>query len=189
MKGKNIAIIEGILFLSGSEGVSLKQIKSVLGIKTEACVTLLELYREQLDNDEYRGVTLRKFGEGYKLVTKPEHREYYEELVDNHGRPRLSKAALETLAVIAYNAPITRTQIESIRGLSSDGMLRKLMIKGLIEEVGRSETPGKPILFNVTPHFLDHFGITSVDELPKINKPVEDDVVGENIFDTKYTEE
>ncbi len=189
MEVKNMAVLEGILFLSGNEGLSFDQIRKVLGIRKSACKDLIELYKEQIFNDQYRGLMVKEYGGYYKLVTKPEHREFYEELVGGTSTARLSNAALETLAIIAYNAPITRSKIEGIRGLSSDSMLRKLVARDLIEEVGREESPGKPILFNVTDNFMDHFGLTSLEELPKIEKATQKHEDGEDIFATRYTEE
>ncbi len=189
MEENKVAILEGLLYLSGDEGITLKQIKASLGIKIDDVRALIELLKDQLENDENRGLLIKKLDNTYKFVTKPAHKEYYESLVENQDKAKLSQAAVETLAIIAYNSPITRIEIEEIRGVNSDSMLRKLVAKDLIEEVGRSEGPGRPVLWGVTKTFMKHFGLESLKELPDMPKPTSDELDGENIFDTKYTEQ
>jgi len=181
------AIIEGILFLKGEEGASFEELKSTLEITEDE----LKKYIIKLEEDykaESRGITIQQFGNIYKLVTKKEHKNYYEKLVLEESLNELSDQALETLAIIAYNEPITRQQIDDIRGVSSVYVLRKLQLKGLIYEIGRSDLPGRPILFGTTNKFLDYFGIKSKEELPKIEEKeiISDEEI--NLFESKYTE-
>ena len=127
------------------------------------------------------------FGDKYKLVTKKEYKEYLKKLVPDE-EDLLTQSNLETLAIIAYNQPITRLQVEEIRGVSATHTMRKLLMRDLIKELGRSELPGRPILYGTTDFFLDYFGINSLEELPKI-KIEEQDQEEENLFESKYKEE
>lgn len=182
------AIIEGLLFVSGNEGLSLNEIITITAInKDEATMIIKELYDDYEKED--RGLHIEYLGNKFKITTKTEHKEFYKKLIKNEQNSILSQSSLETLAIIAYNAPITRIQIDEIRGVNSSYIIRKLLLKGLIEEVGKSDAPGKPIIYNITTKFLDYFGLGSVEELPKINfddvKP--DDEL--NLFNSKYKEE
>lgn len=181
-----LSVIEGMLFLSGDEGLTIKQISSILQLsKKEATQYVDELI--QIENTRsVRGFELVNFGGVFKFATLSKHHEIYQRMVEQNENS-LSNAALETLAIIAYNQPITRVAIEDIRGVGSDSMIRKLVAKALIKEVGREDTPGKPILYGVTDEFMDAFSLTSLDELPEL-KEIKDDFDQEDIFNTKYTE-
>ena len=120
---------------------------------------------------------------------KKECHEYLEKLVEVEENAVLSQSALETLAIIAYNEPITRIQIDEIRGVNSSYVLRKLLLRDLIKEVGRSDLPGKPFLYATTPKFLDYFGLSSIEELPKIEIEDGEAVNETNLFESKYKEE
>ena len=181
------AIVEGLLFLAGDEGISKENIKQVLECDDE----VVEGIFVKLNNDllkENRGLRLVKLGNKYKLTTKPEHFEYYQKLVDNPVNFTFSNAALETLAIIAYNQPITRLEIENIRGVNSDSMIRKLSAKSLIKEVGRKESLGRPMLYAITEDFLDVFNLQSIEELPKLQNIVFDEEE-KDIFKTRFSEE
>ncbi len=160
------ALVESLLF-AASAPVSLKQLAGVIGCslaEVEAAVqTLQEQYRT-------RGVRLQRHGDQLQLVTAPAAAPYIERLLGLPGGGGLSAAALETLAIIAYKQPITRPEIEAIRGVNSDSVLRTLLSKGLIQEVGRLETVGRPILFGTTFEFLQYFGLSSLDELPPLEE-------------------
>lgn len=186
-KNEILSVIEGMLFLSGDEGLTIKQISSVLKLsKKEATQYVDELI--QIENDKtIKGFELVNFGGVYKFSTLAKHHEYYQRMIEQ-SENTLSNAALETLAIIAYNQPITRVRIEEIRGVGCDAMIRKLAAKALIKEVGREDTPGKPILYGVTDEFMDAFSLTSLDELPEL-KEMKEDFDQEDIFNTKYTEE
>ena len=180
------AILEGLLFVSGEDGISKDKIISILEITEDEADNLINKLLDNY-NDDSRGITIKKFGDEYKLVTKKEHAEYYKKLVDNEVSETLSNSALETLAIIAYNEPITRIAVDEIRGVSSAHIMRKLVFKNLIKEVGRSDLPGKPILYGVTDQFLDYFGLNSTKDLPKIE--FEENFEETELYDSKYNEE
>ena len=169
-----IPILEGILFLVGDDGISNDKLKQILSIDDNK---LLELITK-----------LEKFGNSFKLTTKKEHKQYYEMLTVEETNGSLSPAALETLAIIAYNQPITRVKVDEIRGINSSSLVRKLLLRGLITEAGRADTPGRPILYGVTNNFLDYFGLKSTEELPEI-KDVELSTEEKDLFESKYKEE
>lgn len=180
MKG----ILEGILFISGDEGLSFDKIKDILEIDDEKLNYLLNELKDDFENENH-GIRLENAGDTYKFVTKIEYKDYYRKMVDIDS-DLLSNSALETLAIIAYNQPIVRNQVDEVRGVDSSYNIRKLVLKGLVEEKGRSELPGRPILYGTTDKFLDHFGLHSVEELPKIEEPKESDEV--DLFESKYQE-
>lgn len=180
------AVLEGLLFVVGDEGISKDKLIKILGISDDELQTIIEKYNSDLDDDS-RGLKLEMFNDNYKLVTKREHAKYYKDLTEVEISDTLSPAALEVLAIIAYNQPITRIMVDEIRGVSSVYVMRKLILKNLIKEVGKSELPGKPILYGVTDQFLDYFGLKSLDELPKIE--VEEDSEEQELFSSKYKED
>lgn len=180
------AILEGILFVVGDEGVSVSKLCDILETNEEE----VNKYLEELKNDylkDDRGIKIEVLGNNLKLTTKSEHRKYYEKLLEEDDGKFLTQAALETLAIIAYNQPITRVELDEIRGISCSHMVRKLVSRNFIKEVGRSELPGRPILYGVTDEFLDYFGLSSIDELPKVENVLEDDSQID-LFESKYTE-
>lgn len=182
------ALIEGLLFVKGSDGLSLEElIKLTEGNIEEIKKSLKNLYDDYQSNE--RGIQLELLGNKYKLTTKEEHKEYYKKIVYEEESSNLSQSALETLAIIAYNQPITRLEIDEIRGVNSTYVLRKLMIKNLIQEVGRAELAGHPRLYGVTNDFLDYFGLSSVKDLPELQPVEEIDKEETNLFDSKYKEE
>ena len=161
------AILEGILFIVGDEGTTIDEIKNILEIdENEVKSLLMELKKDYESND--RGLRISYLGNAFKLTTKEEHKEYYEKLVTNSRTTNLSTAALEVLAVIAYNEPITRLQIDEIRGVNSSQIVRKLLAFGLIKTCGKQDSIGKPNLYKTTNDFLDYFGLSSKDDLPDI---------------------
>mgnify|MGYP001132045356 CR=1 FL=1 len=127
--------------------------------------------------------------DGYQLCSKKEYYEYIYPILDKRAKPNLSTAALETLAIIAYNEPITVGQIDEIRGVSSRDMVRKLLFKGLIDVAGKSDLPGKPMLYKTTNKFLDYFNLSSKDELPEINMNEEISEEEKDLFISRYKEE
>jgi segregation and condensation protein B len=182
------AIVEGLLFLSGEDGLTLEEISNIIEKDiSEVKEIIKELYNDYSNTD--RGIQVEFLGDHFKLATKKEHREYYKKLTLNEESSILSQSALETLAIIAYNAPITRIDVDNIRGVNSSYVVRKLLLKGLIEEVGRSDAPGRPRLYNITPRFLDYFGLGSIDELPKLKEQEEVADEEKYLFESKYTED
>ena len=185
------AILEGLLFVVGEEGLTLEQIEDVLEIDEETSKNLIMELKKDYE-DESRGLRIDFLGNRFKLTTKFEHKEYYQKLIENPETNSLSQAALETLAIIAYNEPITRVQVDAIRGVGSVNIIRKLVAKGFIKESGRSELPGRPILYETTNEFLDYFGLSSTEDLPDISEFVSeavDEVDDTNdLYASKYTE-
>lgn len=180
-------VLEGILFVVGDDGATVKELLDILEIDLDTLKKIvLELKNDYENND--RGIRLSILGDSFKLTTKKEHKKYYEKLLVNDNANTLSNSAIETLAIIAYNEPITRVEIDEIRGVSSSQMIRKLVAKGLIKEVGKSDLPGRPILYKTTSEFLDYFNMQTIKELPKIDDLAE---VIDNIdlYNSKYTEE
>lgn len=182
-----LEIIEGMLFLVGDEGLSVREIASILEVDKKKATLLIDLLQEEYAQKTLQGIQLVNFGGQYKLSTNPNHFMYYQKMVEQSSA-NLSNAALETLAIIAYNQPITRTRIEDIRGVGCDAMIRKLAAKALIKEVGREDTPGMPILYGVTDEFMDAFSLTSLDELPDLADVVEVNNQ-DDLFNTKYRED
>ena len=178
-------LIEGLLFVVGDEGLTLIDLCSIIGVSDDIVLSNLNELMSDYENDD-RGIRIELFGESYKLVTKKEYKEYLKKLVPDE-EDLLTQSNLETLAIIAYNQPITRMQIEEIRGVNSSHVVRKLLMRDLICEKGRSDLPGRPILYGTTDFFLDYFGINSLDQLPQIELPDSDDSET-NLFESKYKE-
>ena len=178
-------LIEGLLFVVGDEGLTLIDLCSIIGVSDDIVLSNLNELMSDYENDD-RGIRMELFGESYKLVTKKEYKEYLKKLVPDE-EDLLTQSNLETLAIIAYNQPITRMQIEEIRGVNSSHVVRKLLMRDLICEKGRSDLPGRPILYGTTDFFLDYFGINSLDQLPQIELPDSDDSET-NLFESKYKE-
>ena len=185
------AVLEGLLFVVGEEGLTLEQIEDVLEIDEEASKSLIMELKKDYE-DESRGLRIDFLGNRFKLTTKFEHKEYYQKLIENPETNTLSQAALETLAIIAYNEPITRVQVDAIRGVGSVAIIRKLVAKGFIKESGRSDLPGRPILYETTNEFLDYFGLSSTEDLPDISEFVSEEVdevdESNDLYTSKYTE-
>ena len=186
------AILEGLLFVVGEDGLTLEQIEDVLEIdESESKEIIMELKKDY--EDESRGLRIDFLGNRFKITTKFEHKEYYQKLLENPETNTLSQAALETLAIIAYNEPITRVQVDAIRGVGSASIIRKLVAKGFVKESGRSELPGRPILYETTNEFLDYFGLSSTGDLPNIEEIINenDEEIEEDkdLYSSKYIEE
>ena len=188
----NKAVLEGLLFVVGEDGLTLEQIGDVLNLDTDKSKELIMELKKDYENEE-RGLRIDFLGNKFKITTKFEHREFYQKLIENPETNTLSQAALETLAIIAYNEPITRIQVDSIRGVSSSSIIRKLVAKGFVKESGRSNMPGRPILYETTNEFLDYFGLSTTDDLPSLEDiiPKEEDQVDDNVdlYASKYQEE
>ena len=182
-----IGILEGLLFVMGEDGLALDEIAKILDIKEDEALKLIDEYKESLEL-ENRGLRLVLLGNKYKLTTKEEHKSYYELLVDKMVSGVLSQSALETLAIIAYSQPITVGQIDEIRGVSSRDMVRKLLFRGLVDIEGKSDLPGRPMLYKTTNKFLDYFNLSSLDELPEIKENEEMSEEEKDLFISKYKE-
>ena len=189
---KNKAVLEGLLFVVGEDGLTLDQIEEVLELKEKEVKEVVNELKHSYENED-RGLRIDFLGNRLKLTTKFEHREYYQKLLENPETNTLSQAALETLAIIAYNEPITRMQIDKLRGVGSSQMIRKLVAKGLVKESGRSDLPGRPILYETTNDFLDYFGLSNIKELPDMEKYIEASEAEieeeKDLYTSKYKEE
>jgi segregation and condensation protein B len=164
--GPGTRTLEALLFVS-DEPLTTSVIAQALEIERKEAEALCERLAAQLD-DRGAGVVLRNVAGGWRLFTNPDSATEVERFVLSSRQARLTKAALETLAIVAYKQPVTRHQVSSIRGVNSDGVLRALQDKGLVEEAGREETPGRPILYATTPAFLERLGLPSLAALPSL---------------------
>ncbi len=160
------AIIEAILFASGRP-VEIKELISALELPEEDIIQIIESMKADFQ-EANRGIEIIKVESGYTLCSKKEYYDYIYPLFDNRAKPNISNAAMETLAIIAYNPKITRAEIESIRGVNSDATIYKLLEYNLIEDTGKSDLPGKPTVYQTTEEFLKTFGISNLDELPEL---------------------
>lgn len=158
-------IIEAILFVSG-EPVQLGAVARALEVTELEVSAAADELASDYDYNR-RGICLKRFGSHIQLSTRPDYAPQIEKLLQPIQKQLLSQAALETLAVVAYKQPVTRLDIEAVRGVKCDYSVQSLMNKGLIEEVGRKETLGRPILYGTTDAFLSHFGLTSLEDLPQ----------------------
>jgi segregation and condensation protein B len=180
-------ILEGLLYVVGDDGLSLKEVMSILNLnesEAKQLVYKLKISYEQ----ENRGLRLSYLGNTFKLITKQEHKDYYEKLIENPKSHVLSQAALEVLAIIVYNEPITRQEVDKMRGVDSIYVIRKLLAKGLIKEAGKSVSAGHPILYKTTDDFLDYFGLASKEELPKLEDIVVEEDEEKDLFKSTYKE-
>ena len=160
-----ISVLEGLLFVAGDDGITLEEASYILELERSAVRQLLDELKKRLE-DENSGLEILLTASHYKLVTKASLKSYIEKYAVSPYSSQLSQASLETLAIIAYKQPVTRVDIESIRGVQSSGSIQKLLLRDLIEEAGRLETPGRPKLYKTTAYFMDYFGLESLDALP-----------------------
>ena len=165
-QGKIKGIIESILFAAGRE-VIINELMSALELSSEEIIKAIDSLKEDYDKEE-RGLSILKVEDAYQLSTKKDNYEYIYPIFDKRSKPNLSVAALETLSIIAYNPRITRAEIETIRGVNTDGTIYKLLDYNLIEEAGKLDAPGKPMTYKTSKEFLRMFGISSLDELPEL---------------------
>ena len=183
------SVVEGLLYVQGDLGLSLGQIEDILGIDEETAKRVVfNLKNYYVENN--RGLRINFLGNTVKLTTNDLHKEYYMKLVEDSSTNNLSQSALETLAIIAYNEPITRGNIDSLRGVDSSYIIRRLLAKGFIKECGKSELPGRPILYKTTDEFLDYFGLSTKDDLPDISLIVPNDKEDcKDLYTSIYKEE
>lgn len=182
-----LAVLEGLLYVQGDLGLTIEQVMDILEIDNEEAKRLIYELKQSYEN-ENRGLRINYLGNTFKLTTKEEHKEYYQKLITDSKTQVLSTSALEVLAIIAYNEPITRIEIDKLRGVESGYLVRRLLAKGLIKECGKSDMPGKPTLYKTTDEFLDCFGLSSKDELPKLEEIQEELDEESDLFKSRYTE-
>ncbi|GGD69557.1 SMC-Scp complex subunit ScpB [Paenibacillus nasutitermitis] len=160
------SIIEGLLFMAGDEGLNAKQLADILELDAAVASDIARDLMKELKQKK-RGIQVSFVAGAFRLTTNPAHSTYFERMAYTPTRSSLSQAALETLSIVAYRQPITRVEIEEIRGVKSDRALHTLVVKDLIEGVGRAEAIGRPILYGTTKSFLDYFGLPGLDALPE----------------------
>ena len=163
---KTTQALEALLFAAPGLS-SIEQLSQALSVSKTEVEKSLESLSAHLSMEH--GLRLQKIKNQYQLITAPEHGEMIEKFLGLEITSRLTQAALEVLAIVAYKQPATRPEIDSIRGVNSDGVVKSLLSKGLIEELGRSEAIGRPILYGVTNEFFQHFGLESLDQLPVVD--------------------
>ena len=185
------AVIEAILFACGRE-VKINELMSALELNGEDIMAIIESLKADYERED-RGIELIRINDGFQLTTKKEYYEYIYPIFDKRSKPNLSSSALETLSIIAYNPKITRPEIESIRGVSSDAVMYKLLEYNLVEAVGKADAPGRPTMYEVTSEFYKMFGLSSLDELPELPRYKLDEnqqiVIDEIIENNKKTNE
>ncbi|MGZ9428353.1 SMC-Scp complex subunit ScpB [Mycoplasma sp. 1012] len=167
MKNK---IIEALIYMQGEEGISSEQLQQVLKLNTvNEARSLLKRFADNFNRLE-RGIFVVEFNDVFKFATREEFKEYISDLVTITRRHKLSNAAIETAAIVAYKQPVTRSMISDIRGVASDAIVASLLMKGIIEEVGVSPTVGQPTLYGITNRFYDYFKLKSLQDLPKFHE-------------------
>lgn len=159
------AVIEGLLFVAGDEGLDVKQLAHLIELDEDIVIDLIHDMKADYKR-EGRGLQIIEVAHCYQFTTLPEHAPYFERLAYSPSTSTLSQAALETLAIIAYKQPISRADVEEIRGVKCEKAIHRLMSKDLVKEVGRSEGTGRAILYGTTKEFLEYFGLASIEELP-----------------------
>ncbi|KRN88893.1 SMC-Scp complex subunit ScpB [Ligilactobacillus ceti] len=191
----NQAKIESLIFVSGNEGITVTEIAHLTGLLKPAVLEQLEKLKQKYQSDQSCGLMLLCAEERYRLATKKPLATLVKSYFETDSVVKLSAAALETLAIIAYQQPVTRVDIDEIRGVKSSSMLQKLLLLGLIAEAGRLELPGRPLIYVTTEAFLDYFGITTLADLPELPK-IQDEKSEElevndylELFETTITEE
>lgn len=178
----DIAMVEAILFVAGDEGLTLEELSKLTDKTLDAMAVIIENLSLKYHNDEESGLLLIETANKYQIVTKREYEEYIKRYAQSPFSQILSRPLLETLAIIAYKQPITRIEIEDIRGVQVAGNLQKLKTRQLIEEVGRLDKPGRPLLYGTTSFFLDYFGINSVEELPELTMEDSDEEISDLFY-------
>lgn len=177
-----VAMIEAILFVAGDEGLTLEELSKLIDQPTDRIAVLVEELGNKYKSDETSGILLIETANRYQLVTKKEYGDSIKKYAQSPFSQTLSRALLETLAIVAYKQPITRIEIEEIRGVQVAGNLQKLKTRQLVEEIGRLDKPGRPLLYGTTPFFLDYFGVNSLEELPELSEENEENDMNDLFF-------
>ncbi|MFC5588292.1 SMC-Scp complex subunit ScpB [Sporosarcina soli] len=181
-------MMESFLFIAGDEGLSVEQLTILTECQEEHVLAAIERLRTSYDERNDSGITLKLLGGTYRLVTKAEFADDLKRLLENPTPKSMTQASLEVLAIIAYKQPVTRVEIDDLRGVKSEGPISTLIAKGLIMEKGRSEGSGRAILYGTTDLFLDRFGLESLERLPPLLQEEEDEAGETDLFMTKFQE-
>lgn len=185
-----IGAVETLLFVAGDEGLSLEEIATVLECTTQFAFQLLIQLQKNYESSKASGLMLLEVGNHYQLATKKEYAGIIKKYAVSPLSTNLSQAALETLAIIAYKQPLTRMEIDEIRGVQTSGALQKLLLRGLIEDKGRVNGPGRAILYGTTNYFMDYFGLKNIKELPAIDELEQDqEEVESDLFFEKFNQQ
>ena len=175
IQASNLAQVEGLLFISGDEGITLGNLAKITGFMKPALREMLAALQAKYAQDQDSALILLQSADTYRLATKQALAPVIKHFFEVPLTVPLTTALLETLAIIAYRQPITRLEIDSIRGVQSSGGIQKLMVRGLIDTKGRLDAPGRPFLYVTTDNFLNYFGLTTLDELPALPKQADAD--------------
>ncbi len=162
-----MSVLESLLFAWG-EPLNINEISRIMNLPVHKVSAVLDEMTEQFAEDPDRGLILQKFGSSYQITTKKENFDFIQDLLQTTVNKSLSTAAMETLSIVAYKQPVTRVEIELIRGVKCSNVVKGLLDKGLIKEVGKLDKPGRPVIYSTTDEFLRHFGLNSIDELPAL---------------------
>ena len=181
------SIIEGVLFAAG-DAVDIEKLSDILDIDTKSTRAIVTALADKYDR-EMRGLQIIRLEDSYQMCTRRDYQEYISKLVEPRRSQSLSNAAMEVLAIVEYKQPVTRAVIEQIRGVSCDTLVNKLLEKNFIEEVGRLDTPGRPMLFGTTEEFLRCFGIESLAELPDFEEEHPEDLISDPSIENTETGE
>jgi len=167
------SVLESLMFAWG-EPLNISEISKILDMPPQSITHVLDEMIKEVNNNKDRGIIIQRFGSSYQLTTKKENYEYIQSLLESTVNKSLTTAAMETLSIIAYKQPVTKVEIERIRGVKCSQVVKGLLDKGLVKEAGRLDKPGRPVIFATTDEFLRHFGISSIDELPKFKGDPDD---------------
>ncbi|MFD2704377.1 SMC-Scp complex subunit ScpB [Salibacterium lacus] len=182
-------ILQGLLYVCGDEGLEIQDAAGVLDLTEQETEQQLLVLQQSMKEDT-PALQVQRFGSRFQLVTADSIAPYIEKLAEGPRQAKLSQAALETLAIISYNQPITRIEIDDIRGVKSERAVQTLIHKALVQESGRAQAPGRPILYKTTERFLEHFNISSLEELPALGaEPEEPSTEEADLFFKELEEE
>lgn len=179
---------ESFLFVAGDEGLTLAQLAALLDCDEKQADQIITALQQNYNDDEKRGITVKRYGGSFRLVTKGELADEIKKMLENPKPSTFTQAALEVLAIIAYKQPVTRVEVDDLRGVKSERALYSLTGKGFVEEVGRMDGPGRPIIYGTTEFFLDRFGLGSIAELPPLSLEEEQETEDPDLFMTKFQE-
>jgi len=183
---KLIKRVHAILFVAGQEGVSREQLANSLQVPMKEIDEALQQLKLNFDSDDETPIELVNFNQHFLLVTKKDVVKDVEVYAQSPYKNTLTRAAIETLAIIAYRQPITRLAVDEIRGVSSASMIQKLIGRDLVKEVGRVEAPGRPVLYGITNYFMDYFALESLEDLPEVEPlALNSESAVEDLFSTK----
>lgn len=189
MDSKNLmSRIEALLFVAGDDGMSARQLAQYLEVEVMDIEAGLSELETQYNEADERGITMKQLAGTYQLTTKQAVADTIQKLVENPASQVLTSASLEVLAIIAYKQPITRTEVEDIRGVKSERPIQTLVSRALVQEVGRAERTGRAILYGTTKEFLNYFGLKDLSELPPLPTEESDEDEAADLFMTKFQE-